>query len=597
MVTSKTTSVGLVTPQSQALDLPETGLVLESGEVLSEVTVAFETYGNLSESRDNVIYVCHALTGDAHVAGFHSEDDPRPGWWEEMVGPGKGIDTDRFFVVCSNILGGCNGTTGPASINPKTGKAYSADFPIVTVGDMVEVQQRLLQQLGVKHLVAVVGGSLGGMQVLEWSIRFPELVERCVCIASAASLSAQALAFDIVGRDAVIADPDYHGGNYLEHQTRPDAGLAHARQIGHITYLSPEMMTAKFGRERKESPVAESRFSTVFEVESYLRYQGQKFVDRFDANSYLHITHAMDSYDLENRYGSLAEAFERASSRFLVVALSEDWLFTPAQSLELAQTLVEGGKRVSYCMLEAPHGHDAFLVDIENLSEVVKTFLEGSEGNGESAGVEPTPEARAHAERLSSTVHDIAGLLEPGSSVLDLGCGDGVLMARLAKESDTRILGVDIDLSHVIAVLKHDQDVLQQDLDTGLSLIPDQTFDSVVMAETVQVVKRPRFVLQEILRVGRVGIVSFPNFGSWRNRLQLLFSGRMPRSRALPYDWYDTPNIHLSTLKDFVMLCEQDGVKVLDVQCTAGSWFSRLLIGLGFRNLGADHVVVKFTRG
>ncbi len=595
-MTTDEQSIGVVVPQQQALELPEGGLVLECGEALSAVDVAFETYGALSESKDNAIFICHALTGDAHVAGVHDVSDAKPGWWEEMVGPGKGIDTNQFFVVCANILGGCNGTTGPSSENPATGRPYGADFPLITVGDMVDVQKRLLDQLGVRHLAAVVGGSLGGMQVLEWSIRFPESVDRCVCIASAASLSAQALAFDIVGRDAIMRDPEFRDGNYQVEEVRPEVGLAQARRIGHITYLSPEIMTSKFGRVKKEEPVDAARFSTVFEVESYLRYQGEKFVDRFDANSYLHITHAMDSYDLADRYGSLDAAFERSQARFLVVALSEDWLFTPRQSIEVAESLVRIGKRVSYCMLEAPHGHDAFLVDIQNLSEVVKTFLEAGTRVPATRQVEPSPQARLLSEQATQDVTIMADMLEAGSSVLDLGCGDGALMTNVSARSEARVLGVDIDLAHVISVIGNRQDVLQQDLDTGLSLIPDGAFDYVVMAETLQVVRRPRFVLQEILRVAKIGIVSFPNFGSLKNRLQLLGGGRMPRSPSLPHEWYDTPNIHLSTLQDFVMLCQEDGVKVLDIQCAADTGFGALLLGLGRRNLGADRVFVKFSR-
>jgi homoserine O-acetyltransferase len=350
-------SVGIV--QTQTLDIPlKEDFKLRNGGSLPELTVAYEAYGRLSETRDNVVYICTALTGDAHAAGYHSEDEEKPGWWDQMIGPGKGIDTNYYYVICANILGGCQGTTGPCSVNPQTGEPYGVDFPEVTVTDIVNVQKLFLEALGIERLAAAIGGSFGGMQVLEWSIRHPESVDRCICIAAAASLSAQALAFDVVARDAITSDPNWQDGKYYENGNKPEWGLAHARKIGHITYLSPEIMQKKFGRE-KVSAGEGSEDGDKFQVESYLDYQGRKLVERFDANSYLLLTRALESYDLAEEYGSVEKAFEKASSKFLVVALSSDWLFPPEQSLSLANSLLKAGREVACCTLEAPYGHDA----------------------------------------------------------------------------------------------------------------------------------------------------------------------------------------------------------------------------------------------
>ena len=581
-------SVGTVETRMATIALPAGGLQLESGGSLPELQVAYETYGTLAPNRDNVVVICHALSGDAHVAGYHADSDDKPGWWDEMVGPGKGIDTDRMFVICSNILGGCKGTTGPASINPQTGRPYGSSFPSYTIGDMVNVQRLLLQHLGIEQVAAVIGGSLGGMQVLEWGIRFPAMVKRCICIASAVSLSAQALAFDIVGRSAIVSDPNWQGGDYYGSGRTADVGLAQARMIGHITYLSPEIMTKKFGREKQETELAPaSRFGTEFQVESYLRYQGSKFVDRFDANSYLHITHAMDAYDLIEKHGSLQAAFRDVQARFLVVALSSDWLFPPEQSLEIASGLLAAGKRVSYCLLQAPHGHDAFLVEIAHLAEAVRSFLA-------SADVPDEP-----PEQISAA-HGDYGLIEqivaPGSRVLDLGCGDGELLALLTKRRQVSGLGMDIDLRRAINAMGRGIDVLQGDIDEGLPLIPPKSYDYVILSETLQVVRKPRLVLNEMLRIADRGIVTFPNFANWSHRLQLGLLGRMPKSGSLPFNWYDTPNIHLATLKDFVDLCRQDGIRITRLVGISGGAINRLFLALGMNNLGADRVVVEVTR-
>ncbi len=589
-------SAGVVETRIAAIALPPGGFRLERGAVLPELRVAYETYGTLAPGRDNAVFICHALTGDAHVAGRLGTSDGPPGWWDEMIGPGKGIDTRHYFVVCANILGGCKGTTGPSSIDPATGKPYGSSFPSFTVNDVVAVDRLLLAHLGIERLAAVVGGSFGGMQVLAWAIRHPESVDRAVCIASAASLSAQALAFDAVGREAIIADPDWRGGDYYGTGTSPARGLAQARKIGHITYLSQDMMAAKFGRGKRPRGDATANdpaaaFRTDFEVESYLAHQGRKLVERFDANSYLHITRAMDEFDLVEEYGSLERALAPIEAKLLIVALSEDWLFPPGQSAALAHALVRAGKRVAYCLLHAPHGHDAFLVDIERLAEVMRAFLPwvGAEPHRPAAArLAPAGREREHAI--------IADMIRPGARVLDLGCGDGELLSLLAARRGATGMGVEIDIGELIDVIDRGHDVLQADIDAGLAMIPDGSYDYAVLSETLQVVRKPRLVLGELLRVAGEGIVSFPNFGRIAHRLRLWLGGRMPKGGALPYEWHDTPNIHLCTLRDFSDLCRDEGIRILETACIPEGRASRLLLAAGLRNLGADRVIARIAR-
>lgn len=588
-------SVGIVESRQVKLDLPPDGLRLESGGVIPEITVAYEAYGTLRPQKDNVIFICHALTGDAHAAGYHKPPGKATrGWWDDMVGPGKGIDTRHYYVVCANVLGGCKGTTGPESLNPATGRPYGSAFPAVTVGDMVVVHKLLLEKLGITQLAAVVGGSFGGMQSLEMAIRYPDFVKRCICIATTTRLSAQALAFDIVGREAIVTDADYQNGDYYESGRVPAHGLAQARKIGHITYLSPEMMDLRFGREKREpgTGAGTSGFQTNFQVESYLNHKGEGFVRRFDANSYLHITRAMDEFDLGSGEVDVLEKIRSLGSRIMVIALSSDWLFPPEQSMELATHLIRAGKSISYCGLEAPHGHDAFLLDIRYLAEAVTAFLPWiSEASSSPAPVVSLPDP----ERVRE--YDIvAGMVSPGASVLDIGCGDGELLSWLHSRHNTRGVGVEIDIEKVIAVIDKGHDVIQSDIDRGLAMIPDGSYDFAVLSQTLQVVKRPRFVLNEILRVARQGIVSFPNFGMIWNRLRLLANGRMPSGRALPYAWYDTPNIHLFTYKDFLDICRQDGIRIEAVECIATGWTGRCLSAAGLYSLGADRVIARISR-
>lgn len=597
-------SPGIVETKTIDIPLPSDGLRLEKGGILRELTVAYESYGERAPSGDNVVYVCHALTGDAHVAGRHDPSDPKPGWWDEMVGPGRGIDTDYYQVICANILGGCGGTTGPCSTNPETGQPYGSSFPAITVGDMVRVQRLLLHELGVERLAAVVGGSLGGMQVLEWSIRFPDAVDRCICIASGASLSTQALAFDLVARDAIESDPGWRGGDYYGREAGPEWGLAHARKIGHITYLSPEIMQKKFGRETTSAEYDKHRGSHRFQVESYLDHQGRKLVERFDANSYLRITQAMDSYDLERQHGTLQDAFAGVKAKFLVVALSSDWLFPPEQSIALANALLRAGKEVSCCTLCAPYGHDAFLVDIEHLTETIRAFLPwvaprsraARTGPGTPADPSGTGGNRSAGSKEYVEHRLIAEMVSPGSRVLDLGCGDGALLSRLREEKDATGFGIDIDVGNVIHVIDRGHDVFQGDLDQGLAVIPDNSYEYAILSSTLQVVKRPRQVLRELVRVAREGIVTFPNFANWQNRLCIGFHGRMPKSDVLPFEWYDSPNIHLASRDDFLALCREEGIEIVDMFCIPEHWVDRALIKMKRCNLGAQRILARVAK-
>ncbi len=348
-------------------------ITLDSGIVLTPVDVAYETYGQLNPQKSNAILVVHAFTGDAHAAGIH-EESGKPGWWDNMIGPGKAFDTNQYFVICTNVLGGCRGTTGPSSIDPATGRPYAMRFPMITISDMVRLQKRLIDHLGIQRLLAVAGGSMGGMQVLEWAVRYPDAVAAAFPIATTARHSAQQIAFNEVGRQAIMADPDWNGGNYYGLKP-PARGLSVARMVGHITYMSDESMKEKFGRRFRNRENAAFAFNDEFEVESYLRYRGSQFVDRFDANSYLYITKAMDIFDLAQGFHSLAEALERAKARFLVISFTSDWLYPSYQSLEIVSALRSRGGDVAYCELSSNYGHDAFLVEVGEQTELIRGFL------------------------------------------------------------------------------------------------------------------------------------------------------------------------------------------------------------------------------
>jgi homoserine O-acetyltransferase len=361
----------------------EAPLPLQCGASVRAYDLAYETYGTLNADRSNAVLICHALNASHHVAGVYAGQDKSEGWWDTMIGPGKPVDTDRFFVIGVNNLGSCFGSTGPMHLNPDTGRVYGADFPVVTVEDWVDAQARLLDALGIRTLAAVMGGSLGGMQALSWSLRYPERVRHAAVIASAPNLNAENIAFNEVARRAIVTDPDFHGGHFYQHDVVPKRGLRIARMIGHITYLSDDVMNAKFGRDlrRAVGEVAQDgyRYSTQdveFQIESYLRYQGDKFSEYFDANTYLLITRALDYFDPAREHGgNLAQALAGATAKFLLVSFTTDWRFSPARSREMVKALLDNGRHVSYAEVDAPHGHDAFLLDDPRYLAVVRAWF------------------------------------------------------------------------------------------------------------------------------------------------------------------------------------------------------------------------------
>ncbi len=390
----------IVTPQRHAFDTP---LPLRGGGVLPAFELVYETYGQLNAARDNAVLICHALNASHHVAGLHADERGQPipkseGWWHNMIGPGKPVDTRRFFVIGVNTVGSCFGSTGPTHVNPATGQPWGADFPVVTVEDWVEAQARLLDALGIERLAAVMGGSLGGMQALSWTLQYPQRVRHAVVIASAPNLTAENIAFNEVARRAIVSDPDFHGGHYLRHGTKPRRGLRIARMIGHITYLSDDVMNEKFGRRLR--PLAQAlragdaeaaerltyRYTTQdieFEIESYLRHQGDKFSEYFDANTYLLITRALDYFDPAREFdGDLSAALARAQADFLLVSFSTDWRFAPARSREIVKALLDNRRAVSYAEIDAPHGHDAFLLDDARYHAAVRAYFEHRVGAG-----------------------------------------------------------------------------------------------------------------------------------------------------------------------------------------------------------------------
>ncbi|MGQ9640068.1 MAG: homoserine O-acetyltransferase MetX [Candidatus Bathyarchaeia archaeon] len=367
-------SVGIVKTQYFTFAEPPNEMILESGKKLGPITLAYETYGKLNKNKDNAILIFHALSGDAHVAGKHHKDDPKPGWWDNMVGPGKAFDTDRYFVICINVIGGCKGSTGPSSINPKTKKPYGLTFPIITIKDMIRAQKVLIDHLDIDQLLAVAGGSMGGMQVLQWAVAYPDKTALCIPIATAARQSPQNIAFHEVGRRAIISDPNWRGGDYYG-KTPPTDGLAIARMIGHITYLSSETLRLKFGRRLQDSKRISFSLKPEFQVESYIHHKGETFTKRFDANSYLYISKAIDYFDISNGYGSLEEAFRNIKSKFLVISFTSDWLYPPTDSEELVTTLRAAKKEVTYYEIPSTYGHDAFLVETEKITQIISYHL------------------------------------------------------------------------------------------------------------------------------------------------------------------------------------------------------------------------------
>ena len=579
-------SVGEVEARVASFSEP---LQLACGQWLSRYDLAYETYGTLNADASNAVLVCHALNASHHVAGYYANDRDDIGWWDNMIGPGKPVDTNRFFVVGVNNLGSCFGSTGPQSINPDTGKTWGSDFPLVTVEDWVDSQARLADKLGIAQFAAVMGGSLGGMQALAWAIRYPQRVRHALVIAAAPNLSAQNIAFNEVARQAIMTDPDFHDGHFAAFATLPRRGLRIARMVGHITYLSDLQMEDKFGRTLRDG--LHYSFAPEFQIESYLRYQGDKFAEYFDANTYLRITKALDYFDpAQKTGGDLATALSPATSKFLVVSFATDWRFPASRSREIVKALIDRRRDVCYAEIDAPHGHDAFLLDDPQYHALVRAYLDNVASDADYSTFRFGAEVKAkieqrHRQAQRADYATIAAWIRPGAQVLDLGCGDGSLLAYLMRERNVNGYGVEIADAGVLASVRNGISVLQSDLESGLAGFDDASFDCVILSQTLQAMRHTEEIVEEMLRVGREVIVTFPNFGHWTHRWQIL-NGRMPVSRELPYQWYDTPNIHLCTVADFdAFLRERNYVVENRVVLAAGhpvtmlpNWLGQLAI-------------------
>ncbi len=537
--------------QSQSLPGP---FPLERGGELDGVTVCFETFGELDAQRANAVLVCHAISGDSHVTR-HADGDA-PGWWEAMVGRGRPIDTDRYFVICANVLGGCRGSTGPNFMDPASGRPYGADFPVITVADMVHAQALLLDHLGIEVLRAVIGASLGGFQALAWATTHPSRVRGCVAVATSPRLTAQGLAFDVVGRNAIRRDPNFADGQYYG-GPQPETGLAIARMLAHITYLSGESMERKFDSTRLQPRDIATEFEKNFSVGSYLAHQGHKFVERFDANSYITLSTAMDLFDIGATMAELRSSLHAAQCRWLLVSFTSDWLYPPEQSRRIVDALVAEGKPVSYVDIACDSGHDAFLLDdvIRTYGPTVRSFLDhlGASPATVGAATSSTQESATsifHGQRLD---HDqIAELVPAGASVVDIGCGDGALLALLRQRGARELAGVELDPAAVAACVERGLDVIQADVQAGLTAFASGRFDVAILSQTLQSVADVSGVLDELVRVARRAVVSFPNFAHAPMREMFYREGRLPKEPGLyAYDWYDTPNRRFPSILDF----------------------------------------------
>ena len=537
---------------------------LQSGEILDRLNISYETYGNLNEDKTNVILVCHAISGDSHVAK-HDENDI-PGWWDIMVGPEKPIDTNNYFVICSNVIGGCKGSTGPISINPKTRIPYGPSFPNITVEDMVNAQNLLIDHLGIKSILCVTGGSMGGFQSIQWARQFPKKIKSVVGLATSARLTNQALAFDIVGRNAIKKDPRFKGGNYYDSDEKPEDGLAIARMMAHITYISKDSMKKKFDNTRYEPKEITTEFEKRFSVGTYLAYQGTKFVDRFDANSYIVLSTAVDYFDLGETVNDIKNNLDQTECEWLLVSFSSDWLYPPFQSEEIVDALVSLDKPVSYCSINSEAGHDAFLLEneVEDYGFLTSSFLKKVSGQEKNYAITKS--------NLSSTniffnnrldLDFICSLVEEGDRVLDLGCEDGKLLNELKKKNCSKLLGIEIDAKKVISTSNKGLEVINSDINIGLKRFNNNQFDVTILSQTLQSIKNVEKTIEEILRISKKAIISFPNFAFKPLREMLYKEGKAPKLEGLyGYNWYNTPNRRFPTILDFQEYCDSKQIEI-----------------------------------
>ena len=536
---------------------------LSSGEKLNEIKLAYETYGELNNEKTNAILVCHAISGDSHVARHDKQD--LPGWWDIMVGPGKSIDTDKYFVICSNVIGGCSGSTGPNSINIKTGKEFGSSFPVVTIEDMVSAQKLLIDYFGIKKLLCVTGGSMGGFQSMQWSIQFPEKVESIIPIATSPRLTNQALAFDIVGRNAIKTDLNFKKGDYYQSNEKPEDGLAIARMLAHITYVSNDSLKRKFDNSRYDPKDISTEFENRFSVGSYLAYQGSKFVNRFDANSYITLSTAVDYFDIGQNVKEISNTLEKSKCKWLVISFSSDWLYPPFQSEEIVNALINLDKPVSYSCIKSNAGHDAFLLE-RGYGKLSSSFLENISGIStlkKSQNLSRSTTNIFFDERID--LKFITDLINDNERVLDLGCEDGTLLEELKKKNCKKLVGVEIDNKKVIEGVSKGIEVINLDINTGLKRFNDNQFDVVILSQTLQSIKNVDETIEEILRISNRSIISFPNFAFKPLREMLFNKGKAPKAEGLyGYNWYNTPNRRFPTILDFQEFCDDKAIKIIE---------------------------------
>ena len=593
---------------SQYLDNPnEVGIVKEktfvyensfsltSGEKLAEFELSYECYGQLNDQKNNAIYICHALTGDHHVAGVYTEKDEKPGWWNHVVGPGKPIDTNRFFVLSSNCLGGCRGSTGPASKVPgESCRTYGSSFPDLSIQDMIRAQRELIDHLGIKKLHAVVGGSMGGMQALQWIVEYPGFAENAVIIAATAQHSVQTIAFNEAGRNAIRGDLEWKEGNYSKEDS-PAQGLSVARMMAHITYLSDVGMEEKFGGDHRLDSSQDFEFS----VQGYLAYQGKKFVDRFDANSYLKLTEALDRFDLVGR-GGLAEAVKNVDTRTLVVAFSSDWLYTPRQNKLIVDALLSSGKNASYLEIEDSHGHDSFLINSKPFLTALDAFLQPELNENQQIFEEDgfRKVKNRYEVKKEADFRAIDRWVNPREKVLDLGCGRGLLLEHLSESKEVFGLGIDRELNKSISCIARKVPIYQEEIFKGLSKFKDNSFDWVIFSRMIESLPEPGRILKESLRVGKRVAVSFVNHGYWRNRWNFLLEGKRVCNEVYPHQWESSHlsnHFSINEFREFCRRLQKEGMKVSLGRTVyyRGDWVKRCTF---FPNLRAGLAIIEIQK-